>query len=141
GKAIREGGNAALYGAIGGAAIAGSLALAGTAMTFEGYRQKQAGLATQKTQTLEALDLERDMRDNHLAHVAPGEPDVVMDIINDARQRRESASLDNQLSSVKWERLINLGGSVSGLAMVISNTVSSAVRLLEIAQKEREVLQ
>ncbi|AMB87998.1 hypothetical protein AWM79_23065 [Pseudomonas agarici] len=141
GKAIREGGDAALYGAFAGAAIAGSMALAGTVMTIDGYRQKHAGLTSQKQQTVEAMELERDMRDNHLAHVAPGEPNVVMDIINDARQRRELASLDNQLNSLQWDRLISAGGSLSSLAIVFSSMVSSAVRLLEVAQKEREVLQ
>ncbi len=141
GAAIREGGNAALYSALGGAVIAGSLSLAGTVMTFQGYRQKQAGLATQKKETVAALDLERDMRDNHLPHVAKGEPKIVEGIIYDAKQQRKQVALDREQDALKSDRLINLGTSVSGLAMVISNVMTSAIRLAEITQREKEVLQ
>ncbi|MGY2237874.1 protein IpaC [Pseudomonas gingeri] len=141
GKAIREGGNAALYSAIGGAVIAGAMVLGGTVMTLDGYKHKQAGLTTQKQTTMEALELERDMRDNYLKQVAPGEIKVVKDIMRDARQLQKSAVKESELAAVKWDRLLNMGGSVSGLATVISNMVSSSVRVAEITQKEREVQQ
>ncbi|NVZ62513.1 protein IpaC [Pseudomonas gingeri] len=141
GKAIREGGNAALYSAIGGAVIAGAMVLGGTVMTLDGYKHKQAGLTTQKQTTLEALELERDMRDNYLKQVAPGEIKVVKDIMRDARELQKSAVKESELAAVKWDRLLNMGGSVSGLATVISNMVSSSVRVAEITQKEREVQQ
>ncbi|UUQ66094.1 IpaC/SipC family type III secretion system effector [Pseudomonas fuscovaginae UPB0736] len=150
GKAIREGGNASLYAALGGAMVAGALSVGGLALTLKSYQGKHADIVSNKREALNAgrleTDLRRQLRESDKLNVSTPEDrqayrSWLEDRIIDAGKRRENALWLSELGSRRPDRLIAMGTSLNSMAMVISNVLSAAIRLDEIAQHEREVLQ
>lgn len=150
GKAIREGGNASLHAALGAAMVAGALSLGGLALTLKSFQGKHADIVGNKRDALNAGRMEADLR-KQLREPAPPSistpedrkayRDWLKNQISDAGKRRENALWLSQLGSRRPEQLVAIGNSMSSLSMVISNALNAAIRLDEIAQNERQVLQ
>lgn len=150
GKAIREGGNASLHAALGAAMVAGALSLGGLALTLKSYQGKHADIVGNKRDALNAGRMEADLR-KQLSEPTPLNVSTPEDRqayrnwlesqIIDAGKRRDNALWLSELASRRPDRLIAMGNSMSSMSMVISSVLNAAIRLDEIAQHERQVLQ
>ncbi|QXI27102.1 protein IpaC [Pseudomonas vanderleydeniana] len=150
GKAIREGGNASLYSSLGMAMAAGALSGGGLFLSIKSFQAKQADITTNRSDALEAgrlqADLRKDLYDpDHLNVLKPEEQEVyrhsLNTLISDAGLRRETSEWMSQLASRQPDQLAAIGNSMSSMSSVVSNVVNASIRLEEVVQNERGVLQ
>ncbi|WP_017901919.1 hypothetical protein [Pseudomonas asplenii] len=150
GKAIREGGNASLYSSLGMAMAAGALSGGGLVLSIKSFQGRQADIVDNKLVALNAgqykADLRKQLQDSEkLSALKPDERQKhrtwLKEQIIDAGQRQKSAQWLSQLASRRPDQLAAIGNSMSSVSSVVSNVVSASIRLEEIAQNERGVLQ
>lgn len=171
GAAIVESGKAALYSAITTAAVSGAISGFAMVKTFQGQGLKHADINMNKRNSLDAGNIERDLRRDRSRDDWSPETTYKIKTLDDFGRStpvdfkpkgteltpREQAWFDaeilkaqkvgqtsdwlSQMGSKGIEKKLEIGRALSAMSMSLSQVVSSTVRLTEFAAREKEVLQ
>ena len=171
GAAILESGNAAFHSAVTAAVVSGVVAGFAMFKTFQGHGLKHADINLHKRNALDANNLERDLKqhrsrddwDPQTTYKIKTFDDFGRTISVDFKPRgstltsQEQAWFDREIlkaqnigQSSDWlsqmgirgiEKKLEIGRTLSAMAMSLSQVVSSMVRMSEHAAREEEVLQ
>lgn len=171
GAAIVESGKAALYSAITAAVVSGAIAGFAMAKTFQGQGLKHADISLHKRNSLDAGNLERDLRRDRNrddwnpettykiktfddfgrttsvdfkpkgSTLTPQEQAWFDGEILKAQKVGQTSDWLSQMGSKGFEKKLEIGRALNAMAMSMSQVVSSMVRMAEYAAREKEVLQ
>lgn len=171
GAAIVESGKAALYSAITAAVVSGAIAGFAMAKTFQGQGLKHTDISLHKRNSLDAGNLERDLRrdrnrdDWHPettykiktfddfgrttsvdfkpkgSTLTPQEQAWFDGEILKAQKVGQTSDWLSQMGGKGIEKKLEIGRALNAMSMSLSQVVSGMVRMAEYAAREKEVLQ
>jgi hypothetical protein len=171
GAAIIESGKAAMNSAITAAVVSGAIAGFAMFKTFQGQRLKHADINLHKQNVLDANIIERDLKNNRFSDEWDPQATYRIKTFDDFGRStsidfkpqgstltpQEQAWFDKEMLKAQkvgqtsdWlsqmgakgiEKTLEIGRTLSSMAMSISQVVSSMVRMTESAAREKEILQ
>ena len=171
GEAIMESGRAAIYSAVTAAVVSGVIAGFAMVKTFQGLAQKHTDISLHKRNALDAGNIERDLtRDRNRTDwnpettykvtvfddfgrkkpvdfkpegstLTPKEQQWFNEEISKAQKVGQSSDWLSQMSSKGIERKLEIGRALNSISTVMSQLVSTIVRMAEHAARQEQVLQ
>lgn len=171
GKAIMEGGKAAIYSAVTAAVVSGAISGFALAKTFQGQGLKHADIKLNQRNSLEAKNIERDLKSDRARDdwnpdttykiktfddfgrpktvdfkpegttLTPREQALFDAEILKAQKIGQTSDWLSQMSGKGFEKKIEIGRALNAIAMSLSQVVSNIVRMNEHAAREKETLQ